>query len=69
MTGGRSIQPDEDPVCGVRLEGSGARANLVLTDGDVEYAFCGDRCRSEFRDDPAWFLDPAYAPTVTEAGR
>ena len=60
----RVIQPDEDPVCAMRVDVAVARAtNLVLTHGDVEYAFCSAGCLTEFRDDPAWFLDRAYRPT------
>jgi YHS domain-containing protein len=61
----RTIHPSEDPVCAMRVDLAKARATgLVLTHGDVDYPFCSDGCLIEFRDDPAWFLDPAYTPTT-----
>lgn len=60
----RTISPSEDPVCAMRVDVARARAaNLVLTHGTVDYAFCSEGCLIEFRDDPAWFLDEAYTPT------
>ena len=61
----RTIQPDEDPVCAMRVDFVKARArDLVHTHGEVDYSFCSPGCLTEFRDDPAWFLDPAYTPTT-----
>jgi YHS domain-containing protein len=60
----RTIHPGEDPVCAMLVDVAVARAtDLVLHHGDVEYAFCSPDCLTEFRDDPAWFLDGAYTPT------
>lgn len=61
----RTIHPSEDPVCAMRVDAAVARAsNLVFTLGDVDYSFCSEGCLTEFRDDPAWFLDRAYTPTT-----
>jgi YHS domain-containing protein len=61
----RTIHPSEDPVCAMRVDVAVARAtNLVFTHGNVDYSFCSEGCLIEFRDDPAWFLDGAYAPTM-----
>ena len=56
---------NEDPVCGMTVDPADAEANgLVLTHEDDMYVFCSRGCLVEFRDDPAWFLDPAYTPTM-----
>jgi YHS domain-containing protein len=61
----RTVHPSEDAVCGMAVDLVNARASdLVLTHGDIDYSFCSEGCLLEFRDDPAWFLDPAYAPTA-----
>ena len=66
MSEQRVVAPDEDPVCAMVVDPAEAEANgLVLTHDDDPYAFCGRGCFLEFRDDPAWFLDPAYTPTMT----
>jgi YHS domain-containing protein len=61
----RVVAPSEDPVCAMTVDAAEAQAGgLVLThEGDV-YGFCSRGCLLEFRDDPAWFLDPAYTPTM-----
>ncbi|MEX2183699.1 MAG: YHS domain-containing protein [Chloroflexota bacterium] len=60
----RAIAPDEDPVCAMRTAPAQARqADLSLVIEDREYVFCSQGCLLEFRDDPAWFLDPGYRPT------
>ena len=65
MTEQRTIHPSEDPVCAMRVDVADARAaDLVFTHREVDYSFCSSGCLTEFRDDPAWFLDPAYAPTT-----
>ena len=65
MTGRRTIQPNEDPVCGMTVDPNDARAkSLTLEHGGREYAFCGKGCMLEFRDDPERFLDPAYQPQM-----
>ena len=61
----RTNHPSEDPVCAMPVGLLEAReADLVFRHADVEYSFCSHACLTEFRDDPAWFLDPAYAPTA-----
>ena len=61
----RTIEPTEDPVCGMTVDPNQARAsNLTLTHDGVEYAFCGKGCLLEFRDDPDRFLDPRYTPEM-----
>ena len=65
MTERREIAPTEDPVCGMTVGVAEARAKgLALEHEGVEYVFCGKGCFLEFRDDPATFLDPGYAPTM-----
>ena len=60
----RTIGRGEDPVCGMVLDAAAADGErVVLRHGDVGYSFCSPGCLVEFRDDPAWFLDPAYTPT------
>ena len=61
----RAVPPGEDPVCGmvvVPSEGGGGSPRSVYE--DREYSFCSMGCLLAFRDDPAWFLDPAYIPTM-----
>ena len=61
----RAIDPSEDPVCAMAVDPAQASRNgLSLTHQDTEYSFCSTGCLLEFRDDPAWFLDPAYTPTM-----
>ena len=61
----REIAPTEDPVCGMIVGVGEARAKGLATVHDgVEYVFCGKGCFLEFRDDPATFLDPQYAPSM-----
>ena len=66
MTDQRVIAPSGDPVCAMNVDPAEAKANgLVLRHEDTVYVFCSPGCFFEFRDDPAWFLDPAYTPTMT----
>lgn len=63
MTEQRSIAPNEDPVCAMRVDPAEARRqDLRFRHLDTEYAFCSTECLTDFCADPAWFLDPAYAP-------
>jgi YHS domain-containing protein len=65
MTEGRTIDPTEDPVCGMTVEPDQARQNgLALTHEGTEYAFCGKVCLLDFRDDPVQYLDPDYMPSM-----
>jgi YHS domain-containing protein len=65
MTDQRTINPTEDPVCGMTVDPNQARENgLTLTHDGIEYAFCGKGCLLEFRDDPGKYLDPAYSPSM-----
>ena len=62
----RVVAPNEDPVCGMPADPAEAAAKgLVLSHDDDDYVFCSTGCFLEFRDDPAWFLDPAYTPMMT----
>jgi len=61
----RHIEPDEDPVCGMRVDPETARARgLTLTHDGREYLFCGKGCLLEFRDDPERFLGEDHLPTM-----
>jgi len=61
----RHVEPDEDPVCGMRVDPEAARARgLALTHDGREYLFCGKGCLLEFRDDPGTYLDPRHLPTM-----
>ncbi len=65
MTETRHIDPDEDPVCGMRVDPETARARgLTVTYDGREYVFCGKGCMLEFRDDPATYLDPRHLPSM-----
>ena len=65
MADKRTIEPNEDPVCGMTVDVDAARdAGLVTVREGVEYAFCGKGCQLEFRDDPVRYLDPAYVPSM-----
>ena len=61
----RHIEPDEDPVCGMRVDPEAARARgLAIVQDGREFVFCGKGCLLEFRDDPATYLDPRHLPTM-----
>jgi Cu+-exporting ATPase len=61
----RRIDPNEDPVCGMRVDPEAARAKgLTLTHDGREYVFCGKGCMLEFRDDPSRYVDPSYRPSM-----
>jgi P-type Cu+ transporter len=61
----RHIEPDEDPVCGMRVDPEAARERgLVLDHDGREYVFCGKGCLLEFRDDPETYLDPRHLPAM-----
>jgi YHS domain-containing protein len=61
----RRIDPDEDPVCGMRVDPEAARARGLTIDHDGRaYVFCGKGCLLDFRDDPAAYLDPSYRPSM-----
>ena len=65
MTDKRTIDPNEDPVCGMTVDVGAARAKgFVLTHEGTEYAFCGKGCLLEFRDDPGRYLEASYTPTM-----
>lgn len=61
----RHIEPNEDPVCGMRVDPDTARAKgLALTHEGREFVFCGKGCLLEFRDDPKPYLDPKHLPMM-----
>jgi P-type Cu+ transporter len=61
----RHIEPNEDPVCGMRVDPDAARAKgLTLTHDGREYVFCGKGCMLDFRDDPERFLTPGHLPSM-----
>lgn len=61
----RTIDVNEDPVCGMRPDPDSARdRGLVTTHEGREYVFCGKGCLLEFKDDPERFLAADYSPTM-----
>ena len=57
----RTIAPDEDPVCGMKVDIAAARSKgLTRTFEGREYVFCGKGCLLEFGDDPERFLASDY---------
>lgn len=61
----RSIQPDEDPVCGMTVDPAKARAAGLVTEHDGrEYVFCGRGCLLDFGEDPEKYLSPSYSPSM-----
>ena len=61
----RPIDPNEDPVCGMRVDIEAARAKgLTHTHEGREFVFCGKGCFLDFKDDPQPFLDPNRLPTM-----
>jgi Cu+-exporting ATPase len=65
MNDTRSIDPNEDPVCGMHVDPETARGKgLTVTHDGREYAFCGKGCLLDFKDEPAKFLDPSYQPSM-----
>ena len=65
MTDLRTIDADEDPVCGMRVDPETARARgLTLSHEGREYVFCGKGCLLEFNDGPERYLDPSYVPSM-----
>ncbi|HYM84199.1 MAG TPA: YHS domain-containing protein [Candidatus Dormibacteraeota bacterium] len=57
----RNVAPDEDPVCGMRVDVAEASSKgLTTTHEGREYVFCGRGCFLEFRDDAETFLAPGY---------
>jgi P-type Cu+ transporter len=45
--------PLKDPVCGMTVQPDG---DIRLTHEEVEYVFCSDSCRSNFRENPEMYL-------------
>jgi len=65
MTEQRHVDPDEDPVCGMRVDPDQARAKgLALTHEDREYVFCSRGCMLDFKEDPAAYLETGYDPSM-----
>ena len=65
MTETRHIEPDEDPVCGMKVDPEAARARgLTFTHDGREYLFCGKGCLLEFKDDPEKYLEPDYQASM-----
>jgi YHS domain-containing protein len=61
----RTIDENEDPVCGMTVDPGQARAKgLVASHEGTEYVFCGKGCLLEFSDEPEHYLDPSYAATM-----
>jgi YHS domain-containing protein len=65
MTDMRSIEPNEDPVCGMTVDPEVARAKGLIAEHEGRtYLFCGKGCLLEFRDDPVKYLDQGYVPSM-----
>ena len=65
MNDSRRIDPNEDPVCGMRVDPAAARERgLTHEHTGREFAFCGKGCLLDFREDPARYLDPRYVPSM-----
>ena len=61
----RTIDPNEDPVCGMHPDPDAARdLGLAWTYEEREYVFCGKGCLLEFKDDPQRFLGADYSPSM-----
>jgi YHS domain-containing protein len=61
----RTINANQDPVCGMTVDPMAAREKgLTLTHEGTEYAFCGKGCLLEFRDDPQRYLERDYRPSM-----
>jgi YHS domain-containing protein len=61
----RTIDANEDPVCGMRVDPEAARAGgLTHIHEGREYVFCGKGCLLDFREDPDRYLDSAHTPTM-----
>jgi P-type Cu+ transporter len=57
---GPPIRPDEDPVCGMRVDP--ARAAHKVEHGGRTYVFCSAGCRAAFEADPTPFLQGQRRP-------
>jgi Cu+-exporting ATPase len=65
MSERRTIEPNEDPVCGMTPDPEQARAKgLVTTFEGREYVFCGKGCMLEFGEHPETFLAPEHTPSM-----
>ena len=65
MTDIRTIEANEDPVCGMKIDAEAARAKGLTLDFEGRaYVFCGKGCFLEFSDDPARYPDPRYVPSM-----
>jgi YHS domain-containing protein len=63
MAAHRTVNANEDPVCGMTVDPAEARSKgLATTLEGTDYVFCGKGCFLEFRDDPETFLAPGYTP-------
>jgi len=61
----RTVAPNEDPVCGMTVDGAEARAKgLARNYEGREYVFCGKGCFLDFRDDPEPFLQPGFVASM-----
>ena len=63
----KTAQPSQstDPVCGMTVDPSAARANgLHSRYQETDYYFCSRGCKLDFDDDPQKFFDPGYVPSM-----
>ena len=65
MNDARTIDANEDPVCGMRVDPEAARARgLSHSHEGREYVFCGKGCLLDFRDEPQRFLAEDHQPSM-----
>ena len=65
MNDARTIDANEDPVCGMRVDPDAARARgLSHAHEGREYVFCGKGCLLDFKDEPAKYLAGDYQASM-----
>jgi YHS domain-containing protein len=61
----RTIDANEDPVCGMTVDVDQARAKRLIAQHDGrEYVFCGKGCMLDFSEEPERYLSRDYRPSM-----
>jgi YHS domain-containing protein len=61
----RTIDANEDPVCGMTVDVDQARAKGLIAQHDGrEYVFCGKGCMLDFSEEPERYLSRDYRPSM-----